>query len=151
MQEARFLTLNPPPSARAYAAFPESCPSYCVVVVNGEEIRLRFEKIGGPCIGEIRYKTPGRIEELSMMPGKRLPQALPKEVKRLRLHLYPYFPERFLPHGKDPEIRFNGVPAGMVARNAATWHVNHFRYAVELPPELMARAVLPIERMLAVK
>ena len=140
VQEARFLTLNPPPSARAYAAFPESCPSYCVVAVRGEEIRLRFEKIGGPCIADIRYKTPHRIEELAMMPGKQVQQTLPKEIRKLRLHLYPYFPERFLPHGKNPEIRFNGVSAGMVARNAAAWHVNHFRYAVELPPELLKKS-----------
>lgn len=137
-QKERFLTLNPPPSFRGYTAFPESCPSYCRVTVNNGKIRIRYEKIGGETIAEIIYEDPGRIQDAGKT-EQSVSHTLPSEAKGLKLHLYPYFPERFLKQKETPEVIFNGYSAGKVPRNSATWHVNHFRYTLELPPGLLKK------------
>lgn len=137
-QKERFLTLNPPPSFRGYTAFPESCPSYCRITVSENGIRLRYEKIGGETIAEIRYKNPEQICEVKL-DGKKVSHSLPAEAKKLKLHLYPYFPERIFKQEKTPMVLFNGHPAGAIIRNSSTWHVNNFSYALELPPEFLKK------------
>lgn len=134
VQEGRLLLLNPPESARGYAAIPPSCPAYCRVTVRDAEVRLRYEAIGGETLLDVVYSDPDSLRENKRVRPE-LRGDLPAKTVRLKLHLYPYFPERFLRSAGTPSVRFNGKDAGAVPGNASAWHVNHFRYTVELPPE----------------
>jgi|GEM_PF-2423968 hypothetical protein len=137
-QEGRTLILNPPPSVRGYVRIPVSRPSYCVVTVKGGEIRLRYEEIGGGTLADLLLKE-GKVTEASAV----VPEVcfdFPSRATALKLHLYPFFPERFLQAAGGPEVIFNGKTCGAVPRNTVQWHTNAHTLSVTLPPELLQRS-----------
>lgn len=105
--------------------------------MNNGKIRIRYEKIGGETIAEIIYEDPGRIQDAGKT-EQSVSHTLPSEAKGLKLHLYP-ISRTFSQAERDAGVTFNGYSAGKVPRNSATWHVNHFRYTLELPPGLLKK------------
>ena len=132
------LQLNPPPSKRIYSDFPSDVESYAVVESSREEVKLRFEAVGGGTLAEYAWSGPYEVREVKPA-VPRFAQTLPENVRRARLYYFPFFVDRFMGGAPAPRVKVNGVDVGELKRNHSFFHANWGRFFIELPAALVKR------------
>jgi alpha-galactosidase len=132
------LQLNPPPSKRLFSGFPADVESYVVVESSREEVRLRFEAVGGGTLAEYAWSGPYEVREVKPS-APRFDNSLPAEVKRARLYYFPFFQDRFLGGAAAPQVKVNGRHVGELKRNCSFYHSNWGKFFIEIPQGVLKR------------
>ncbi|MDD5599200.1 MAG: metallophosphoesterase [Victivallaceae bacterium] len=134
------LILNPPPSKRGYVKGFGTLNAYFIVSVDGEQVNVSLESIGGKRIWEFSWTSPGEIKE-KLFTGEKVRKVLKKEqlknIKSARLHIFPYVPEKIFPDCYSIRITVNGKKVGELPRKYATWHLSNNKNFIAIPPELV--------------
>ena len=126
------LQLNPPPSKRLFSDFPADVESYVVVESSREEVKLRFEAVGGGTLAEYAWSGPYEVRAVKSA-EPRFKNTLPSEVKRARLYYFPFFQDRFLGGAAAPQVQINGRIVGELKRNYSFFHSNWGKFFIEIP------------------
>ena len=130
------LDLNPGPATRIFADHPDDVESYTVVTASRDSVRLRFEAVGGGCIGEYEWRGPYEVKAVKPA-APRFSHEMPAKVERARLYLQYVFVDRVLGAAPAPRVRVNGRDVGELKRKYAAFEVNWGRFFLELPPEIV--------------
>ncbi len=132
------LQLNPPPSKRIFSGFPADVASYAVVTSSREEVRVRFEAVGGGVLAEYVWSGPYEVRE-SVPAAPRFDNSMPHKIRKASLGYFALFVDRFLGGAPAPRVKVNGVDVGELRRNHSAFHTNWGGFSIELPPGILRR------------